>query len=599
VKTNQTLVVDIKNANLPDSWTPEVLAKDALFTDISTGAGINYVHQEKDFIDFDRERLIPHKMSQFGPGLATADVDGNGLDDIFIGGSSNFPGKFLLQQADGKFIVKELPAQTISESEKSEDMGLLLFDADNDNDPDLYCASGSNEFTADSKSYQDHLFINDGKGNFLPDSLALPGNHTSKSCIKAVDYDNDGDLDLFLGGRCMPGKYPLPVSSFIYRNDSKNGQVKFTDVTPGVANSLKDIGMVCDALWTDFDNDGWTDLVVIGEWMPIKFFKNVKGIFEDVTSTSGVSDQIGWWSSIAGGDFDNDGDTDYLVGNLGKNSFHLASDQYPLAIYAKDFDNNRSLDAIVTIYLKDQQGIKREFTAMNRDDIVSQLPVVRKKFLKYKEFANADIHQIFSEEEMKDALILRANNFKSGYLKNNGNGKFELIALPDVAQMAPLNGMVVDDFNGDGNPDVAISGNDYGNEVFNGRYDAMNGLVLLGDGNGNFAEQSILKAGLFIPGDAKALVKLRGPNDAYLLAASQNRGPLKIFSGKNTDQKLVPLQQNDKKVFLKLANGKKRKEEIYYGNSFLSQSSRFVPVNKSVTVVEVEDVNGKVRRINL
>jgi len=194
---------------------------------------------------------------------------------------------------------------------------------------------------------------------------------------------------------------------------------------------------------------------------------------------------------------------------------------------------------------------------------------------------------------------LRANNFKSGYLKNNGNGKFELLPLPDVAQMAPLNAMVVDDFNGDGNPDVAITGNDYGNEVFNGRYDAMNGLVLLGDGTGNFAGQSILKAGFFVPGDAKAMVKLKGPNDAYLLAASQNKGPLKLFSSKNTGQKLIPLQPTDKRVFLTLTNGKKRKEELYYGNSFLSQSSRFVPVNKSVTGVEVEDVNGKVRRINL
>ena len=184
-------------------------------------------------------------------------------------------------------------------------------------------------------------------------------------------------------------------------------------------------------------------------------------------------------------------------------------------------------------------------------------------------------------------------------MKNNGNGKFELQPLPDLAQWAPLNGMVVDDFNGDGNPDVAMSGNDYGNEVFNGRYDAMNGLVLLGDGNGNFKEQTILQAGLFIPGDAKAMVKLRGPANTYLLAASQNRGQLKLFSRKSTGQKLIPLQQTDKSVNVTLANGKKRKEELYFGDSFLSQSSRFLSVNKSVTAVEIKDSNGKVRRINL
>ena len=423
-----------------------------------------------------------------------------GLTIFTLAVSLNFPGKFFLQQDNGKFIAKSCLSLTNSDLEKSEDMGLLLFDADNDGDPDLYCASGSNEFTANSKNYQDHLFINDGKGNFLQDSSALPVNYTSKSCVKAVDFDNDGDLDLFLGGRCLPGQVSFARQFFIYRNDSKDGKIKFTDVTSSVAKSLQNIGMVCDAIWTDFDNDGWTDLVVAGEWMPITFFKNVHGKFEDVTAASGISNQIGWWNSIAGGDFDNDGDTDYIVGNLGQNSFHHTSDEYPLSVYAKDFDKNRSLDAIVTIFLKDQKGVKREYTAMNRDDIVSQLPGVRKKFLTYKEFAKADIHQIFPEDEMQGALILRANNFKSCYLKNNGDGKFELQPLPDLAQWAPLNGMVVDDFNGDGNPDVAMSGNDYGNEVFNGRYDAMNGLVLLGMVTGILKNSRYCKPGFLFPG---------------------------------------------------------------------------------------------------
>ena len=363
VKANQSLLADIKNANLPDTWNADVLVKDALFTDVSGAAAIDYVHREKDYIDFDRERLIPHKMSQYGPALATSDIDGDGLDDIFIGGSSDFPGKFFLQQTGGTFVTKELGDTTRNKPGMSEDMGLLLFDADNDNDPDLYCASGSNEFNANSKSYQDRLFINDGKGNFMPDSMALPVNYTSKSCVKSADFDKDGDLDLFLGGRCLPGQYPMPVSSFIYRNDSKDGQTKFTDVTASVAGSLKDIGMVCDAIWTDADNDGWIDLVIVGEWMPITFFKNVRGKFEEITGGTGIGNQVGWWNSIAGGDFDNDGDTDYLVGNLGINSFHLASDQYPLSVYAKDFDNNRGLDAIVTVFLKDENGVKREFYA--------------------------------------------------------------------------------------------------------------------------------------------------------------------------------------------------------------------------------------------
>jgi len=601
IKANQTLVVDIKNANIPDSWHVDAVVSNALFADVTIPSGVSYVHKEKDYIDFDRERLIPHKLSQFGPGVAAADIDGNGLDDIYIGGSTDSSGKFLLQQKDGKFIMRNLPVLNSKDPKSPEDMGVLLFDADNDGDVDLYCASGSDESPANTNKYQDRLFVNDGKGNFSIDTLALPVNYTSKSCVKAVDYDNDGDLDLFIGGRCLPGKYPMPVSSFIYRNDSKDGKIKFTDVTAEVAKGLQDIGMVCDAIWTDFDNDGWTDLIVVGEWMPVTFFRNDHGKFQNITAQSGVGNQIGWWNSIAGGDFDNDGDIDYIVGNLGKNSFFRASDQYPVSVYAKDFDNNGSVDAILTVFLKDRNkdAVRKEYTAMNRDDIVSQLPGVRKNFLTYKEFASADVHQIFPDNQMKGALVVHANNFKSCFLKNNGKGKFELIPLPDQAQVAPVNGLVVDDFNGDGNLDVALNGNDFGNEVFDGRYDAMNGLLLLGDGKGGFIPQTILQSGVFIPGDGKALIELKGPGSSYLLAASQNRGPLKLFRRNNTNLKIIPLQQTDRTVLVTLTNGKKRKEELYFGSSFLSQSSRFLSVDKNVVSVEVQDSKGKGRLINL
>ena len=347
-----------------------------MFTDITNLSDLNFIHRERDFIDFDRERLLPHKLSQYGPGLAAGDVDGNGYDDILLGGSASYSGQAFLQQSNGKFINKNLT--DTSNIQNAEDMGLLLFDADNDNDLDLYCASGSNEYPANSNKYADRLFINDGRGNFELDTSALPINYTSKSCVKACDFDNDGDLDLFIGGRCNPGKYPLPVSSFIYRNDSKPGQIKFTDITSEAANDLKNIGMICDAIWTDFDNDGWTDLIVVGEWMPITFYKNVKGKLQNITSTTGVGNQTGWWNSMVGGDFDNDGDIDYIVGNLGQNSFFRASDQYPVRLYAKDFDKNGSIDPIVTLYLKDQKGVKKEYPALNRDDIISQLPGLRK-----------------------------------------------------------------------------------------------------------------------------------------------------------------------------------------------------------------------------
>ncbi len=595
VKTNQLLSVDIKNANLADSWNMAPVASNTLFTDITSATGIDYLHQEMDYIDFDKERLLPHKLSQFDPGLAAGDVDGNGLDDIYVGATGNYPGKFFLQQPDGKFITKPMPLLSGKDASQPENLGLLFFDADKDGDLDLYCASGSNEFMAGTKNYQDQFFINDGKGNFTFDSTAFPKNFTSKSCVKAVDYDNDGDLDLFVGGRCLPGKYPQPVNSFIYRNDSKNGVVKFTDVTADVAKGLQNIGMVCDALWTDFDNDGLTDLIVVGEWMPVTFFKNVNGHFQDVTAQSGIGAETGWWNSIVAGDFDNDGDIDYIAGNLGENSFFRASKEFPVNIYAKDFDNNGTSDAVITVFLKDQKGIRNEYTALNRDDIVGQLPALKKKFLTYKEFANAGIKQMFTDEQLKGATVLHANNFKSCYLKNNGNGKFEMQALPVMAQLAPLNGMVVDDFDNDGNIDVAICGNDYGNEVANGRYDAMNGLVLLGDGKGGFKSQTILQSGLFVPGDAKALVKLKGRDNNYLLAATQNRGALKVFRHKNIAQKIIALLPTDKAVFITMPDGKIRKEEMYYGNSFLSQSSRFICVDAGVKKIEVVNFKGEKR----
>jgi len=597
VKANQFLKVSFKDADIEDNWITPALVSNPLFKEVTQSYGISYQHTEMDVIDFNIERLLPHKLSQYGPGLAAADIDGNGFDDIFIGGTGDTPGIFLLQQPNGTFISKDLILPNWPSQRRPENLGVLLFDADNDGDLDLYCASGSNEFLRNSNNYQDQFFVNDGKGNFSLDTLALPKNYSSKSCIKAADIDNDGDLDLFIGGRVMPQQYPRPVSSFIYRNDSKPGKIKFTDITHEVAAELENVGLVCDALWTDFDNDGATDLVVAGEWMPITFFKNDHGKFRNVTSGTGIGNEFGWWNSLAAGDFDNDGDIDYIAGNLGTNSFYRASKEYPVRIYAKDFDKNGSYDAIPVVYLKDEKNKLKEFTAQNRDDIVEQLPALKKRFLQYKDFARADFHSIFTSEELKDAVVLQANNFHSCLIKNKGNGKFEMEPLPVMAQLAPIYGMVIDDYNNDGNLDVAMAGNDFGTEVSNGRYDAMNGLVFLGDGKGGFKPQSILQSGLFIPGDGKALVKLRSSNNNYLVAASQNNGPLKLFSHQSA-QVQVPLQAMDRVAILSLQNGQRRKEELYYGTSFLSQSSRFISINKAVKKVEIIDNTGRKREIN-
>lgn len=598
VPADQRLKVNSKDAKEMYSFQSETFAGNTLFTEVTQAVDMNYVQQEKDFVDFNIQKLLPHKFSEYGPALAVGDVDGNGTDDLVSGGSFSFSGQLFLQKPDGKFMQKSiLPAADIN-TKRWEDEGVLLFDADGDGDLDLYVSSGGYENEHNTATYLDKIYVNDGKGNFKIDSLALPKNMVSKFCVRAVDYDHDGDLDLFVSGRVDPWNYPKPVSSFIFRNDSKPGQVKFTDVTDAVAKDLKNIGLVCDAVFTDYDNDGWPDLILAGEWMPITFLKNEKGVFKNTTNATGISKNTGWWNTIAPGDFDNDGDIDYVVGNMGQNSFYRASEKYPVHITAADFDKNGSFDAFPSLFLPDKNGEKKEFPAQTRDDIVKQMIGMRSRFQNYKTFAEATIDKLFTPEQMKSALRLEANNFQSVYLRNDGNGKFTMQALPQQAQFSVLNGIVTGDFDGDGNLDLVINGNDYGTEVTVGRYDALNGLLLKGDGAGNFKPLSILQSGIFIPGNGKALVQFRNSKGNNLLAASQNSGPMKIFRMKH-ETRSVPVTPGEVSATLFLENGKKQKQELYYGASFLSQSGRFISAAKSVKTIEVKDSKGTIRKIQM
>ena len=333
--------------------------------------------------------------------------------------------------------------------------------------------------------------------------------------------------------------------------------------------------------------------------MPVTFLENDHGVFKNITSNSGIANQIGWWTSIVSGDFDNDGDIDYVLGNLGENSFYKASEKYPVSVYAKDFDNTGNYSAFLSSYLpaSQQDTSKKEFPVNNRDDIIKQMIRMRAKYPDYKSYANVTMDSFFTKEQITGALILKANNFNSCYCRNDGNGKFTLIPLPFMAQLSALNGMIADDFDGDGNLDVAINTNDFSADLMSGRYDALNGLVLKGDGKGGFTPESILESGIFIPGDGKALNKLRGKNGKYLLAASQNQGPLKVFELKNKTTN-IPLQPNDVSAEVLFKNGKKQKREFYYGSSFNSQSARFISINENVTSVIITDVNGKTRKLN-
>jgi len=594
IKANQLITVKMNDASLHFTDSNNKKAVQTVFVDVSDSSKLNYVQKEIDFPDFNIQKLLPHKLSEYGPGVAVGDIDGNGLDDMICGGSFSYSAVMLLQQQNGKFISKDLIKGASAVTKPTEDLGILLFDADGDHDLDLYIASGSYENAPNSNAYHDMFYLNDGKGNFMEDSLAIPVNYTSKSCVRAADYDKDGDLDLFVAGRVEPWNYPKPVSSFIYRNDSKAGQVKFTDVTSTVAPSFKMAGMVCDAVFTDFDNDGWQDLIFAGEWMDVRLYKNEHGIFKDISASSGISNQTGWWNSIAPGDFDNDGDMDYILGNTGENTFYRVSPQYPAKLYAKDFNNDGNYDAIPTLFLQDEKGKLKEYPAQTRDDLIKQMITMRAKFKTYQSFANAGISDLLSKEDLKDAIILQANNLNSCLMKNTGNGHFELIPLPAQAQLSSLNGMAVGDFDGDHNLDVVVSTNDFGTEVSVGRYDALNGLFLKGDGRGNFIPVNMDESGICIKGNGKAMVMM---NDGgkLILAGSQNRGPLKLFSPR-ASMKIIPVNADDVSAMIKYRDGKIRKEELFYGASFLSQSGRFLVLGSGIQSIEVTNSKG-IKRI--
>lgn len=512
VSANQNLVVNYSNSEEIVPSSPEK-PDDKLFLTVETDRlNLEHKHVENDYNDFDKEVLLPHKTSMFGPGLATGDLNADGLEDLYVGGASQSPPGIYFQTSTG-FEKKEF--KDFSEDNKYEDLGALIFDADNDGDNDIYVVSGGNEFNKDSEMLQDRLYINEN-GNFKRSLSALPNMLTSGSRVYANDYDNDGDLDLFVGGRLVPGNYPSPANSYILENRSKNGIAKFVDVTPEIAPDLENIGLVTSASWTDFDKDGWTDLVIVGEWMPIKVFKNDHGDFIDISKQLGLEDTMGWWFSIKEGDFDNDGDMDFIAGNLGLNYKYQASEKASFDIYYYDFDGNKNKD-IVLSYFNDGE----KFPVRGRECSSQQMPGIKNKFEDYNSFANANLEDIYTTDYLENALHYQVRSFASIYIENREDG-FKIHRLPVEAQLSTINQILVDDYNQDGNLDALIAGNLYASEVETPRADAGIGLLLEGNGEGEFKAVKARESGFYVPGDVKDMVRLTTQNGEYIVSAKNN-----------------------------------------------------------------------------
>lgn len=554
-------------------------------------AGLDFVAEEYDFVDFNYQRTLPHQYAQYGPALTVGDVNGDQRDDLFVGGSAQHDACFFVQQKLGGFERKIAPIKT--ESRKlEEDMGALIFDADGDGHNDLYVVRGGAHEMEGWEYFQDVLFINDGKGNFTRAANALPREYSSGQAVKAADMDGDGDLDLFIAGRVVPMQYPTPPPSFLFRNDSKPGAPLFTDVTDAYCPQLRQAGLISDALWTDFDNDNKPDLLLAGEWMPLTMLKNTGSRFENVTRQAGLNKKIGWWTSLIALDADHDGDMDYVAGNFGLNTYFRASESEPLRVYAKDFDGNGSMDPFLSCYWPDSTGKRHEYIYHTRDDVMKQLVKLRKRFNTYGEFGAATARQVFTEEDLKGALQYKANWMATVFLENKGDGTFDTRAMPTETQLAPIYGMMQYDVDGDGWQDLWMVGNDYGMELLQGRADAFYGLLLL-NRRGTFLPVDQDASGFRVPGDGKAVTRMMAAGKPVLIA-SQNKDRLLTFTPPHSHRATLILPQSAAYLQVIHADGKTERRECFPGNGFLSQESRVLLLPPTTRKAVVRDVRGKV-----
>jgi hypothetical protein len=490
-----------------------------LFIDVTDETGIEFTHEENRFFDYNREPLMPHMLSTEGPALATADVNGDGLDDLFVGGAKHQPGRLLLQQANGGFRAGD--DRAFQADSLHEDVAAAFFDANGDGDPDLYVVSGGNEFWGDHEALRDRLYLGDGEGNFRRSVNRLPDFFENGACVVPGDFDGDGDRDLFIGSRVVTREYGRTPRSYLLEND---GTGRFVDVTSEKTEGLAEAGMVTSAAWLDHDDDGQLDLVVVGEWMPVRVFHQEDGRFRDRTAEAGLSGTNGWWNRVTAADLTGDGREDLVLGNLGLNSYLRASSQEPARLYVHDFARDGTLEQILTFY---KNGVS--YPLVGRDELVSVLPHLRGRYGSYADFGASRVEDIFDQSELGEAEVREARVFASSLAVNNGDGTFSLQPLPIEAQFAPIYGVLVDDFDGDGHRDLLAAGNFHGVPPVRGRYDAGYGLLLRGDGEGRFRSVAMGASGLMIRGQVRHMRSLQRADGDQLIVVARNDASLQIL----------------------------------------------------------------------
>ncbi|MCD6543131.1 MAG: VCBS repeat-containing protein [Flavobacteriaceae bacterium] len=515
IKADQVLEIDYASAGNP---TEKKLDEKKLFS--LNEEVLNFSHQENFYNEYLRQPLLIRQYSQKGPCIASANIDGFPGDEIFIGGSFQKPGQIWAQNDKGVYYPKQALDSIY------EDTGAVFFDVDNDSDLDLYVSSGGNEFNENSPYYKDRLYLNDGKGSFSKVENILPESFQSTGCIRPIDIDHDNDMDLFIGARITPGNYPKTPESSILINE--NGHFIKRSVS-----EISKIGMVTDAVWIDIDGDNWEDLIIVGEFMEIKIFKNNRGELSKMSTTwvdennQNITTE-GWWNCIKAADFDNDGDIDFIVGNQGLNGFIKPKKDFPLYIYAKDFDKNGIIDPVLGQYFEDEEGENILFPIHTRDGLKTQFPDSPINFFSYEEFTHIDFKKLLGIKDL-ESETLKATIFSSSYIENLGNGKFKLVTLPKSCQVSPINDILIDDFNHDGFLDALLVGNDFTAESNYGRFDALTGLFLEGTKSG-FKVIPSRESGFYVPYQSNHITEIIDNKGRKLVLSTQNNKKIRVFN---------------------------------------------------------------------